>query len=310
MNQVAETLLLGVDGGGSKTVALLADGAQRVLGRGTAGPANYQTIGAGAALAALDEAIRLAFEAAGRPLTLPTAAGLGIAGIDRPEDRVIYSEWLARRLPGVPAALVNDAELVLAAGTPGGWGLAVVCGTGTIVYGRDPAGRLTRASGWGPTLGDEGSGYWLGRQALQAVMRAADGRGPATSLSDAVLTEWGLARPEDLVSRVYGEGGSTKQIAALARVTEAAAQAADPVAVAIVQEAGRELALATAAVVRRLSLPAPVPCALAGGVLVGGTVVRRAFLAAAAGAGLSLEPVSPVVEPALGALRLARARLG
>lgn len=298
-------LLLGLDGGGSKTLALLADATGRVLGRGTAGSSNYQNIGAEAAWAALDGAIAAAFADAGRPVGPLGAVCLGLAGVDRPEDRMLFEGWAAGRFGGAPTVIANDAEIVLAAGTPDGWGVAVISGTGSIVFGRHPSGKMARAGGWGHVLGDEGSGYAIGRAALRAVMWAFDGRGPATSLTQAVLTHWALAAPTDLVGRIYREEVRATDIAALARLVDAAAGAGDAVACAILRDAGRDLAITAEAVVRRLTLPAPTPCALAGGVVIHGSQARAAFLAAAAARGLALAPITPVEEPARGAVRLA-----
>lgn len=306
---VRDPLILGLDGGGSKTLALLADASGRVLGRGAAGSSNYQNIGAPAAWAALDAAIAAAFADAGlspRPLD---AVCLGLAGVDRPEDRTLFEGWAAERFGGAPAVIANDAEIVLAAGTPAGWGVALISGTGSIVFGRHPSGAMARAGGWGHILGDEGSGYAIGLAALRAVMAAFDGRGPTTALTDAVLAHWGLAAPPDLVGRVYREDVGATDIAGLARLVDAAAAAGDGVALEILRGAGHDLAITVEAVARRLDLPAPIPCALAGGVVVHGVQARAAFLAAAAARGLALAPITPVPEPAQGAVRLALALL-
>ena len=298
-------LLLGLDGGGSKTLALLADAKGRVVGRGSAGASNYQNIGETAAWAALDTAIAAAFADAGLPPGAVAAVGLGLAGVDRPEDRALFEGWAARRFGGAPVVIANDAELVLAAGTPAGWGIALISGTGSIVFGRSPHGEIARAGGWGHVMGDEGSGYAIGVEALRAVMRGYDGRGQATALTDAVLAHWSLATPTDLVGRVYRESDGTAEIATLAALVDAAAGDGDAVAADILGAAGRELALTVQAVVRRLALPMPVPCALAGGVIIRGQVVRTAFLTAAEALGVRLDPITPVTEPAQGAIRLA-----
>ena len=114
-------LLLGLDGGGSKTLALLAGADGSVLGRGIAGASNYQNIGEIAAWAALGAAIAAAFADAGLEPSDVAAVGLGLAGVDRPEDRALFEGWAAERFGGAPVVIANDAELVLAAGTPDGW---------------------------------------------------------------------------------------------------------------------------------------------------------------------------------------------
>jgi N-acetylglucosamine kinase-like BadF-type ATPase len=303
---LAPSLLLGVDAGGSKTLALVADSTGYVLGRGLAGSANYQSVGFPVASVELSRAITRALADAGLTQESVVAAVLGLAGVDRPEDKALYLQWAAGFLPAATVQIVNDAALVLAAGTPAGWGLALICGTGAIAVGRTPDGRTTRAGGWGPLLGDEGSGYALGRAALQAVMRAYDGRASRTVLTTGILSAWGLPSPDALVRRVYQEAVGPAEIAALAPVVEAAAAEGDETALAITRTAGEELALALWAVARQLELSAPVPCALAGGVIIRERMIRDALLRAAAASGLALEPVNLVAEPALGAIRLAR----
>lgn len=301
--------LIGIDGGATKTVAILSDLAGNVLGRGLGGPSNYQVVGIQTAGEALNQATRAAFADADLEPTSPRAICLGLAGVDRIADFDVIRAWVTEQMPGTPAVIVNDAMLVLAAGTPEGWGIALICGTGSIVYGRDRDGHTTRAGGWGYILGDEGSGYDIGQAALRTVMRASDGRGPQTVLTQAVLSHWSLTAPENLISRVYVDPLSPNDIAALAVLVEAAASEGDAVAQAILQEAGHELALAVDAVVRRLGLQGPIPCAPAGSVIVKGQNIRRMFLDAARKLGLQLDPVTPVTEPAQGAVRLARQSL-
>lgn len=300
-------LILGIDGGGTKTTALLADPHGNVIARATAGGSNYHAIGAEAAFAALDSALRrLLDQHADAELR---AVCLGLAGVDRPADRAQVEAWAARALPGVRVTLVNDAELLLAAGTPEGWGVGVIGGTGSIALGRAPDGRSARAGGWGYRLGDEGSGYAVGRAALHAVARAADGRGAPTALTPAILAHWSLPQPDALIQHVYAAHTTRREIAELAEVVVRVAERGDEVAGEIVREAGRELALAAHAVVRQLDLAGSVPCALGGGVLVHAESITRVFFHTATELGLRLEPVQTVSEPALGAVKLAREML-
>jgi N-acetylmuramic acid 6-phosphate etherase len=306
---MSTNLILGVDGGGTKTTALLADGDGRILGRGAAGSSNLHAAGESEALAALEAAIAAAYADAQRAPVPPDAACLGLAGAARAADQDRLRRWAAGALPSARVTLVTDADLVLAAGTPEGWGIAVISGTGSIAVGRGHDGRMARAGGWGWALGDEGSGYAIGLAALRAVARAADGRGPRTRLTEIVGAHWSLAGPDALIDAVYRSPYPRAAIAALAGLVEAAAEAGDEPALTIVRESGRELALAAISVVRALALDSPAPCALAGGVLVDGQWVRRAFVTAAAEASLRLEPIQIVAEPALGAVLLARRSL-
>jgi N-acetylglucosamine kinase-like BadF-type ATPase len=196
---------------------------------------------------------------------------------------------------------------VLAAGTPQGWGVALICGTGSIAWARDASGRQARAGGWGYLLGDEGGGFDIGLTALRAILHAADGRGPQTILTDAILDRWALPAPDALVAHVYRPPLPPAEIAVLAPLVNDAAAAGDGVAMTILRRAGQELASLVQAAARDLDMARPLPCALAGGALLRSPALQDAFLAAAGDLGLTLGPVTPVSEPAEGALRLARA---
>jgi len=298
--------LIGVDGGATKTTALLSTMDGEIIGIGRAGPSNYQTIGIEAASAALNRALQDAFEQAGLPFGVPKAICLGLAGVDRPVDRALIQDWIKETLPGTAATILNDAALIPAAGTPDGWGVGLICGTGAIAYGRSPDGATARADGWGNIMGDSGSGYALGRAALRAVMAAFDGRGAQTVLSSLLLAHWDLSSATDLVQRIYVSRASPDEIASLAALVDQAATADDSVAKDLVRDAGKELANTIAAVIERLNLPSPTPAALAGGVLVHGVHTREALQSAAAARGLELDPVQIVARPADGALRMAR----
>ncbi len=297
-------IVLGIDAGGSKTLALAADLDGRILGRGQTGPSNLHSAGLQSAQGAMNEAVRRALAEAYVDAAQVRAVCIGAAGADRPDDRAVWSAWAQQTFPDASQAITNDALIVLAAGTPAGWGLVVIAGTGSIAYGRDRQGRVSRAGGWGFLMGDEGSNYAIGQAALRAITRAVDGRGPSTALVAAVLAHWNLPEPAGLVRKVY-DNLPRKEIARLGKVVETAAGAGDGVARAILEEAGRELALAAQAVARHLEFDGPIPCALAGSVLVFGQWVRPAFLRAAAPLGLALDPLALVPEPAVGAIRMA-----
>ena len=305
VSTAAEQLVLGIDGGGTSTVALLAaraPGGWVTLGRGESGPSNCHTVGTAAALAALDAATDRAFAAAGRARRPVRAACLGLAGAGRPDDQEIVREWAVRVKLADAVEVIEDAALLLAAGTPAGVGVAVVAGTGSMAFARGADARTARAGGWGPLLGDEGSGYAVALAGLRAAARAADGRAPATPLTDRLLAAFGLTRPQELVGAVY-RGNDRAALAALAPLVLDAADAGDPVADGIVREAACELAAAAAAA-RSLDLGDTFPVALAGGLLAA-PGYRERFLAALAARGLTAAPVALVPEPAEGAVKLA-----
>ncbi len=311
-----DDLVLGLDGGGTSTVALLARraggraGAWELLGRGVAGPSNPHAVGTGRALRSLDEAVERAFAAAGVPRKPVRAACLGVAGAGRPDDQRVIAGWADRVGLAHAVDVTGDAPLLPAAGTPDGWGAAVVAGTGSMAFATDRAGLTARAGGWGHLLGDEGSGYALALAGLQAVARAADGRGPATLLTDRLLDEFGLDRPEEMIRAVYGGATDRTSVAALAPLVLALADAGDRVAASLAADAAGHLALAVAAAARQLDLGPTFPLAVAGGLLLNSAGYQARLLDALRARGLRPDPVTLVREPAEGAVRLALAAAG
>ncbi len=169
-------LLLGVDGGGTSTDVRLATADGRIIGCGTSGASNAKTVGVERACAALAAAIAMAFADANLPQRAVASACFGLAGFDRPDDRALLARWIEEAQWAEHVSHVNDGDLVVAAGTPAGCGVGVIAGTGSIAVGRAPDGRKTRAGGWGPLMGDEGSAYAVVLDALRIVARRSDGR--------------------------------------------------------------------------------------------------------------------------------------
>ncbi len=298
---MARPSVIGIDAGGSKTICLLADHDGNVAAEARGLGAGLHVMADADVAATLGGVIRQVSGAVGVD---PAALCIGMAGVDRPGEPERVEGILRVILPGTRVLVVSDALIALEAGAPDESGVVVVAGTGSMAYGRNAEGRAARAGGWGYVLGDEGSGYWMGRQALQAVMRAADRRGPATALTPLVLAHWHVDRPQGLVQRVYTSDPRPATIAALASLVEAAATAGDEVARAIVSRGAAELAAAAASVAGRLGLThAPV--------VLGGSLFRvmpslRASVAEQLREKLQQSELrSLTVEPAMGAVRLA-----
>lgn len=298
-------LVIGIDAGATKSVCQLASDAGTVLAEARGPGANLQAAGELAVEktlhALMDEVLRDRAAAV-------RAVCVGMAGVDRPGETAVVTGILQRLARGARHLVVNDAVAALEAGVPGGAGVAIVAGTGAMTYGRDRRGRAARAGGWGYVLGDEGSGYWIGRQALRAVVRETDRRGLPTALTPRALAHFGVARPQELVGRIYAGGVRPAQIAAFAAEVQAAASAGDCAAAAILEAAVRELLASAESVVRRLDL-ADEAFAI---VLAGGLFRAVPWMAVELETRLpALAPRATVqslsVEPALGAVRLARA---
>jgi N-acetylglucosamine kinase-like BadF-type ATPase len=258
--------VLGIDAGGTKTVGLLADQQGRVLAEARAGGANLQTHGELGVEKVFHELIEeLEAKLSGEQRI--DAVGLGIAGVDRPRDETVVRGILRRLGHRQTARVVNDAVIALVAGAPERFGIVILAGTGSIAYGLDANGRSARAGGYGYLLADEGSGYWLGQEALRAVVKSSDGRGPKTALVERVLGSFGIDSVDELLPLVYEQEMPKYRIAALASLVDEARAAGDQVARRIVEGAAAELALGARSVARQLELgPDAFPLVLAGGV--------------------------------------------
>lgn len=299
-------LILGIDGGASKTIALLADAEGSVIGRAQVGGSNKQVSGVEATLLTLRRAVEAVFVDAGLPVQTVAAACLGLSGVDRPADHLLIQGWADERRLSRALTVVNDAQLVVAAGTPDGHGIGLICGTGSIAIGRSIDGRTARAGGWGYLFGDEGSGYDISLRALRAAAQAADGRGAAHELLAAILELWELGGPFDLIPHVYNQPDPRACLADIPPLVTRLAQQNDPISVAIIEDAGRDLASAVIAVADQLGLRGPLPLALAGSVVLHTPALRHALCAELERRGRPADPVTPVEEPTLGAIRLAR----
>lgn len=300
-----DTLLLGIDGGGSKTRALIADRSGAVLGEGLATSSNYHRVGLDAATTAIEAAIADAFVHASLSPVRFAAATFGLAGVDRPADRELFAGWLESKQLAARYSIVNDAQLVLAAGVPDGWGVALICGTGSMCYGVSQIGAVARAGGWGYLVGDEGSGYNIAVRAIQLATQTADGRSKAKALLDVVLDYWKLERAEDLVSCIYDSDTTLAKIAGLTPSVLALADANDPYARRLLDGAAAALAHHIDIVVKKLALEKP-PVALAGGLLCVSAALRDAVVARAT---FALGDVHVIEKPVLGAIAVARGLL-
>jgi N-acetylglucosamine kinase-like BadF-type ATPase len=295
--------VLGIDAGGTKTVAQLADDGGAVLAEVRGSGANLLSLGEQGVETVLRDVIARAVD--GHP-AWPEVVCIGMAGVDQPQESDQVKAVLARIGPFQQELVVSDSLIALEAGAPDSPAVVVAAGTGSIAYGRDATGRAARAGGWGFVLADEGSGFWLGREALRAVMRAADNRGPATALTDLVLAHYGVSRTRDVAREVYNGGVTPAAVAELASAVHAAAEAGDKVARRILEEAGVELSILAQSVAEQLSLPLG-PVVLAGGTFRAApslvTAVRHELARRLPRAAVRLLEV----EPAYGAVRLALA---
>jgi N-acetylglucosamine kinase-like BadF-type ATPase len=318
MSSVDRPYLLGVDGGGTSTVAWISDLHGNVLARAVSGPSNSKAVGLEAARQALIDAITCARAAANLSAQPALAACFGLAGLDRGGEKRDLQAWVQEMNWADRLVLVNDGDLLLAAGTPEGWGIGAISGTGSIVVGRAPTGAMARAGGWGHLFGDEGSGYWVVLEALRRLARVSDGREPGGEalaqdpLCVKFLHDQKVDRPSDLVTAIYADGVDRARLARMAPLVTAAADEGSGAAREILDRAALELARAVIAVHQSLDLKPtePYPLVLAGSFLLSSHRVATGLLGQLEQSSARPASVTPVPDPVFGALTLARRALG
>lgn len=249
----AQHSVVGVDGGGTKTHAVVLDSNQRVIGEGRAGPSNPLRVGIANAAAAVREAIDKACVIAKVRRSDLLAAEIGLAGARRRELRERMREALST-LGIEDIEVVTDADIALYGATDGAPGLVVIAGTGSICCGVNARGKRFCAGGWGPIAGDEGGGAWIARRALRAIAHASDGRGPKTALTELACSYFHVSTADDLVTAIYAPSITNERLAGFGKDVIDAANQRDAVAQQIISEAATELALAAVTVIRNLQL--------------------------------------------------------
>ena len=299
--------IIGIDGGGTKTIGILATATGQHLTQVQSGPANYHVVGEAKTQAVLEGIVAELYEKAGIPPMSPVRFCLGMAGLGRAADREVIGR-ICNEL-GIPQnrILTHDAHIALVGGTEKQEGVIVISGTGAIVYGINADGREARASGWGYLLGDEGSGYDIAIKGLQAIARAADGRGDRTELTDRILNRLECNEPSELIR--WAHHATRDMIAQLAEVVFDTAKTGDTIADRIVEEAADELVCAATSVIKQLKFTEPFDIVLNGGNLIHQTMfadtLRHRFVRIQPEASVQL----PKHEPAHGAVLVAQASL-
>jgi glucosamine kinase len=304
---------LGIDGGGTKTRCVLAT-ENKVLAKAMTGGSNLVRLGEAQAREALRAAV---YQVCAAARISPAQIGvvcIGAAGAARPEIadkiRAIFAELIA-----APAAanieVVGDAVIALEAAFGAGPGVIAIAGTGSIVYGRAAAGHIARAGGWGFAISDEGSGHWIGRGVVSAILTAHD-QGRETELTNTVLQTWKLASLDELVQKANST--PPPDFPRLFPVALRAAESGDSIASNLLVEAGTKLADLTAAVLGRLDRQASVvtsatallPVAMTGSVFRQSSLVRQTFYNTLQGKFPGIDVRQELSDPVEGALARAR----
>lgn len=259
-------LFLGVDGGGSKTLAIVVDESGRSLGVGLGGPGNFQGPGVEKARLAVQDSIEQALKQAGAELGNVRAAYFGMAGADRLADFKIVRDLIRPLMPASTRwGVENDSTIGIWAGTGDGIGVGVICGTGTNCLGFNEKGERVQVGGMGGLFGDYAGGSHIGYLAVARAMRGYEGRGEPTALYDTLCAHYGLTELIDLVEWQYE--GKSMGLSGLVPLVFEVAEAGDKVAQNILIEVGRDMGITARAALRKLFADDdPVPIVLMGSV--------------------------------------------
>jgi glucosamine kinase len=294
-------IYVGADVGGSKTaVGVSRDG--QIIGRAEGPGAAVRPGRALVSASTIADVVRQALAGAG--LLLGDVLVVGAAGAGREPERDELRKALRGENVATSIIVTTDIEIALAAAFAEGPGIVVSAGTGSVAVGRDRTGKRHRIGGYGWQMGDEGSGYAIGRASLGAVSRAVDGRSPQTALSARLLTATRSESYEDLVR--WAAGASPAEVAALAPHVLAVAAAGDPLAQGIADYAARELSQLAICLVPKMDIAPPVPVAVTGGLLGADQPLRKTLLAKLSEESV-FQPTNTPVDAVAGALHLAAA---
>ncbi len=297
------TLLLAIDGGGTRTRCVAVDGDGGIRGQGEAGPSNHLHVAMDIATAALRTATTAALSAAGAAETDVALVSAGLAGVDFDGTGAADGAGMLRSIGFDRVAVYGDMVIAHRGALAGEAGVVALAGTGSSVLGIGNDGTMIKAGGWGPLYGDGGSAYQLGRLGLAAAAEAYDASGPMTSLLQRLPAALDVDAFPDTVKRLYSDVSVQLSVAALARVVDACAEEGDEVAAGICRQAGIDLARSVVAVIHRVPLREKL-VSYQGGVLRRSRLVRASFVDAVTTDRPEIEVRPPRFDPIFGAVLL------
>jgi len=306
--------VLGIDGGATRTRAVLITESGHLLGYGQSGPTNYDTVGIKNTTQHLTDAINQTLHQANSPTLDIKSVFLGMAGVVSQSDRNVILE-IASGIPIIKDAdlqVDHDLRIALPGGLIGAPGDVLIVGTGSSCYGENRQGQKLRVGGWGHLLDDGGSSYYLGLQALISIIRAADGRIPPTLLSKKVMQNLEITDVENIMWRVYHRSLQPIEIAALAPLVIDAAEMGDTTSLKIINNGVHELALLVLTAASRLGYNSgesadheKLRIALTGGLVKASRLYRETLLSAIYEILPASQVQQPVLPPVFGAALLA-----
>ena len=263
--------ILGIDGGGTKTIGTIARLDGMIVDSQAVGPTNPNSIGLEKAEMEIRHLMLNLKEANPQEFNQISAVFAGMSGVDREQDKEKMINIFSRFFhDSCSITVTNDAINALYSGTLGNPGVVNICGTGSITLGVDPAGNIYRVGGWGFLLEDSASGYSIGRDALIHIFAEYDGFGKKTAITQKVLSLFNISTPPDLIPTIYEGGKSRTVISSISLIVMEAANEGDEIALSILKKAGKEMAQSICRLVRKLPeamiSESPVDIVLAGSI--------------------------------------------
>ena len=271
-------ILIGIDGGGTKTEAAAATEGGEIIGTFEAGPSNVFKVDPAASATALENVIEGSLTKAHASRSDVVSICAGLAGVDRPAIQKQITDVLYRIIPIDKISVVGDATTALMGATEGEPGMVVISGTGSIAYGMNAQRQRARAGGWGHIVDDFGSGYDIVRNAFNEVFRAHDGLEPPTRLTQAFLDTLNAENVDNLLIAIHRDYTTAGKIASLFPLVQSVADGGDIIANKLLERAGHDLSSTAEAVVRKLDLyNQEFICGTTGGVFQSSRQVRDSF---------------------------------
>ena len=300
-----------MDGGGTKTAAILADLKGTVLAEENGGASNFQIIGVEKAAGVLFELAEACCSQVGCSMDDVQSIAAGLTGAGRAGDQQRMRDGLVehakkKKVKLKDIVIESDARIALEGAFKGKAGIILIAGTGSIAFGKDPEGNVHRVGGWGRILGDEGSGYAIAREALNAVTKHLDGRGKKTLITDLIARKFDLSTHEELINAVYRDGFD---IAAVTPLVIQAAEKDDVEAARILNRATFELSEHVRALLLKIEKSTgarqKVPLALIGSVITSESVLSTVLKHKITFSMPQISIIAPESPPAYGAVLLA-----
>ncbi|MCK9408724.1 MAG: hypothetical protein M0R68_06275 [Bacteroidetes bacterium] len=309
--------IIGMDGGGTKTHAVITDQQGAFLAEHFAGPSNFQIIGIEKAAETIFTLVELCCETVDCRTQDVAAIVCGLTGAGRAGDQKQMLDGLkkfarAKKHPLKKVIVESDARIALEGALNGGAGIILIAGTGSIAFGKDAKGNIHRVGGWGRILGDEGSGYYLGRLGLTAITRHIDGRGEKTKLTAMATKMFGLSDQTAIINAVYKENFD---VASIAPLVITAAERRDVVCQGIIENAVIELAWHVQVAAEKIStgstkkVKEKIHVSFIGGLLSNDTLVSRLLKQYLEVHFPVIEIIPPISSPAFGAVVMGRSQL-